>query len=217
LILRGGNVIAEFMRDTKKLYKKAFYLSVFTVAYNFLEGIISIFVGYLSGSIALVGFGADSFVESLSGGIMIWRFRAHGNLTMEEEEKIEAKAAKLVAYSFFMLGAYILFESLKKLILREHSEPSLIGIIIAIASIIVMPILFYLKYRIGKSIGSRSLVADSKQTLACLYLSFALLVGLGLNYLFGFWWSDPVVGLVIVAFLIREGYETLKEDKLCSC
>ena len=116
-----------------------------------------------------------------------------------------------------MLGAYILFESLKKLILREHSEPSLIGIIIAIASIIVMPILFYLKYRIGKSIGSRSLVADSKQTLACLYLSFALLIGLGLNYLFGFWWSDPVVGLVIVAFLIREGYETLKEDKLCSC
>lgn len=190
---------------------------MFTVAYNFLEGIISIFVGYLFGSIALVGFGADSFVESLSGGIMIWRFRAHGNLTMEEEEKIEAKAAKLVAYSFFMLGAYILFESLKKLILREHSEPSLIGIIIAIASIIVMPILFYLKYRIGKSIGSRSLVADSKQTLACLYLSFALLIGLGLNYLFGFWWSDPVVGLVIVAFLIREGYETLKEDKLCSC
>ena len=93
--------MAEFMRDTKKLYKNAFYLSVFTVAYNFLEGIISIFVGYLFGSIALVGFGADSFVESLSGGIMIWRFRAHGNLTMEEEEKIEAKAAKLVAYSFF--------------------------------------------------------------------------------------------------------------------
>ena len=211
------NVIAGLMRDTKKLHKKAFYLSVFTVVYNFVEGIISIFVGYLSGSIALVGFGADSFVESLSGGIMIWRFRGHGNLTVEEEERIESKSAKLVAYSFFILGAYILFESLKNLILREHPEPSLIGIIIAAASIIVMPILFYLKYRIGKSIGSRSLVADSKQTLACLYLSFALLIGLGLNYLFGFWWSDPAVGLIIVVFLIREGYETLKEDRLCSC
>lgn len=205
------------MRDTKKLHKKAFYLSVFTVVYNFLEGIISIFVGYLSGSVALVGFGADSFVESVSGGIMIWRFRAHGNLTVQEEEKIESKSAKLVAYSFFILGAYILFESLKKLILREHPESSIIGIIIAIASIIVMPILFYLKYSIGKSIASRSLVADSKQTLACLYLSFALLIGLGLNYLFGFWWADPAVGLIIVVFLIREGYETLKEDRLCSC
>jgi len=205
------------MRDVKKLHRKAFYLSVFTVAYNFFEGIISIFVGHLSGSVALLGFGFDSFVESVSGGIMIWRFRAHGNLTLEEEENIEAKSAKLVAYSFFILGAYILFESLKKLILREHPEPSLIGIIIAVVSIIVMPILFYLKYRIGKSIGSRSLVADSKQTLACMYLSFALLIGLGLNYLFGFWWSDPIVGLIIVAFLIREGYETLKEDRLCSC
>jgi len=205
------------MRYVKKLHRKAFYLSVFTVAYNFFEGIISIFVGHLSGSVALLGFGFDSFVESVSGGIMIWRFRAHGNLTLEEEENIEAKSAKLVAYSFFILGAYILFESLKKLILREHPEPSLIGIIIAVVSIIVMPILFYLKYRIGKSIGSRSLVADSKQTLACMYLSFALLIGLGLNYLFGFWWSDPIVGLIIVAFLIREGYETLKEDRLCSC
>lgn len=217
MILCIGNTIDKLMRDTKKLHKKAFYLSVFTVVYNFVEGIISIFVGYLSGSIALVGFGADSFVESLSGGIMIWRFRAHGNLTVEEEERIESKSAKLVAYSFFVLGAYILFESLKKLILREHPEPSLIGIIIAVASIIVMPILFYLKHSIGKSIGSRSLVADSKQTLACLYLSFALLIGLGLNYLFGFWWSDPAVGLIIVVFLIREGYETLKEDRLCSC
>ena len=212
-----GYAIGELMRDAKGLHTSAFYLSVFTVAYNFLEGIISIFFGHISGSVALLGFGLDSFVESVSGGIMIRRFRAHGNLTEQEEEKLEAKSAKLIAYSFFILGAYISFESLKKLILREHPEPSLIGIIIAIASIIVMPILFYLKYRVGKSIGSRSLVADSKQTLACLYLSFALLIGLGLNYLFGFWWSDPVVGLVIVAFLIREGYETLKVDRLGSC
>jgi len=91
------------------------------------------------------------------------------------------------------------------------------GIIIAIASIIVMPVLFYMKYRTGKSINSRSLVADSKQTLACVFLSVALLIGLGLNYLYSIWWADPVVGLVIVIYLIRQGYETLKEERLCSC
>jgi len=84
-------------------------------------------------------------------------------------------------------------------------------------SIVVMPVLFYMKYQTGKSINSRSLVADSKQTLACVFMSVALLIGLGLNYLYGLWQADPIVGLVIVIFLIREGYNTLKEEKLCSC
>ena len=155
------------------------------MSYNFLEGVISVLLGSFSGSVALVGFGLDSFIESLSGGVMIWRFTTGAKLPPEEEEKIESKAAKLVAYTFFILSAYILFVSLKKLYLREHPEPSVFGIIIAVVSLIVMPLLFYLKYRIGKTIGSRSLVADSKQTLACMYLSLALLAGLGLNYLYG--------------------------------
>lgn len=208
-------------RDTSRLnngqHKKAFYLSIFTVIYNFLEGVISIVAGTVSGSIALVGFGLDSFVESLSGGIMIWRFRGLGNLSHEEEERMEAKAARLVAYAFFILGAYVLYESLKKLIFREPPEPSLIGIVIAIVSLVVMPVLFFMKYRIGKSIGSRSLLADSKQTLACCYLSVALLAGLGLNYLFGIWWADPAAGMVIVVFLMREGYEVLREGKAGCC
>ena len=205
------------LRDTKSHHKKALYLSVFTVSYNFLEGVISVILGSFSGSVALVGFGLDSFIESLSGSVMIWRFTKGAELPPEEEEKIESKAAKLVAYTFFILSAYILFVSLKKLYLQEHPEPSVFGIIIAVVSLIVMPLLFYLKYRIGKTIGSRSLVADSKQTLACMYLSLALLAGLGLNYLYGFWWADPAAGLVIVVLLIREGYETLKEEKLCGC
>lgn len=207
----------EIYKDRSVLSKKALYLSYFTVGYNLLEGIVSVLAGQLAGSIALLGFGLDSFVECLSGGIMIWRFRKHSELSHDEEEKIEAKATKIVAYTFFVLAAYVLFESLKKLFYREITEPSLIGIIIAIASIIVMPTLFLLKYRIGKSIASSSLVADSKQTLACVFLSFALLIGLGLNYSYGIWWADPVVGLLIVAYLIREGYNTLKEEKLCSC
>ncbi len=202
--------------DTR-LHKKALLLSYFTVGYNVLEGITSIFAGLFAGSIALVGFGSDSFVESLSGGVMIWRFRKHGKITEEEEEKVELKATRLIAYTFFILGFYILYESVKKLCFHEIPNPSLLGIIIAIVSIIVMPVLFYMKYQTGKSVNSKSLVADSKQTLACTFMSVALLIGLGLNYLYGLWWADPVVGLIIVVFLIKEGYTTFKEGKICCC
>ena len=202
--------------DTR-LHKKALLLSYFTVGYNVLEGITSIFAGLFAGSIALVGFGSDSFVESLSGGVMIWRFRKHGKITEEEEEKVELKATRLIAYTFFILGFYILYESVKKLRFHEIPGPSLLGIIIAIVSIIVMPVLFYMKYQTGKSVNSKSLVADSKQTLACTFMSVALLIGLGLNYLYGLWWADPVVGLIIVVFLIKEGYTTFKEGKICCC
>ena len=205
------------MDSRLQLHKKALSLSYFTVGYNILEGIVSIFAGLLAGSIALIGFGLDSFVESSSGSIMIWRFRKHGKISEEEEEKVEKKAIRFVAYSFFILGAYVLYESVKKLYFHEIPDSSLLGIIIAIVSIIVMPVLFYMKYQTGKSINSRSLVADSKQTLTCVFLSVALLIGLGLNYLYGLWQADPIVGLVIVIFLIKEGYSTLKEEKLCSC
>ncbi|MEJ2738294.1 MAG: cation transporter, partial [Dehalococcoidia bacterium] len=122
-------------------------------------------------------------------------------------------ATRLVAYTFFLLGAYILYESIKKLLTQEIPEHSLVGIGIAIASIIVMPILFLAKYRTGKLLNSNSLVADSKETLACLFLSVALLIGLGTNYLFDFWQADPIVGLIIVIFLAREGYEILTEKE----
>ena len=197
-----------------ELNKKALLLSYFTVIYNILEGIISIIAGLLAGgSIALIGFGLDSFVESLSGCVMIWRFRKHDTISEEEEERIERKAEKLIGITFFVLGAYVLFESVRKLYSRSPADPSVLGIVIAIVSIIVMPALFYLKYRTGKAIGSRSLVADSKETLACVFLSVALLIGLTLNYLFGFWQADPIVGLIIVFFLVKEGYETLTEEE----
>lgn len=201
----------------QSLPKKALFLSYFTVVYNILEGIVAIFFGTLAGSIALVGFGIDSFVESLSGGIMIWRFSKHKNLSEEEEERIEKKAIKLVGYSFFVLGAYVLFESVKTLYLQEQPEQSLIGIIIAVLSLIIMPALFYLKYKTGKALKSKSLLADSKQTLVCVMMSVALLIGLGLNYLYGIWWLDPVVGIIIAFLLFREGKKTVQEEKLCSC
>jgi divalent metal cation (Fe/Co/Zn/Cd) transporter len=207
----------EFNTKHSRLHRRALFLSYFTVGYNFLEGMVSIFAGLLAGSIALVGFGLDSFIESLSGGVMIWRFSKHGKVSEEEEANIESKATKLVAFAFFVLGAYVLYESSRKLYFQEVPEPSMLGIIIAIISLVAMPILFYLKYKTGKAIGSRSLLGDSKQTLACVFLSGALLLGLGLNYLYGLWWTDPLVGFIIVVFLMREGYGTLKEARLCSC
>ncbi len=196
-----------------KLYKKGLGLEYFTVGYNLIEAVISIVFGSMAKSIALVGFGLDSVVESLSGLVLIWRLRQHKKISKEQEEKIEKKAMKFVAITFFLLGAYVLFESSKKLLLKEVPEPSLPGIIIAFVSMVVMPILALKKRKTGQEIKSKALIADSKETLACCFLSVALLVGLGSNYLFGFWQADPIVGLMIVIFLFREGAEGWKESK----
>ncbi|MBM4289553.1 MAG: hypothetical protein FJ135_15665 [Deltaproteobacteria bacterium] len=200
-----------------RLQTHALILAYVTVGYNLLEAAVSLFAAYLAGSVALAGFGLDSLVESLSGGIMIWRFRPRPGLTPEAEARKEKLAIRLVGYTFFILAAYIIFESLRKLYEREMPDPSLLGIIIALVSIILMPTLFYLKRRTGRSLQSRSLLADAKQTLACFFLSVALFLGLGLNYLWGFWQADPIVGLLISAVLLKEGYATLTEEKLCSC
>jgi divalent metal cation (Fe/Co/Zn/Cd) transporter len=199
------------------LRRKALHLAYFTIGYNVVECALALLAGAWAGSIALVGFGLDSLVESLSGGVMIWRFVGHETMSAGEEERLERRAVTIVGYTFFVLAAYVLYEAVEKLVLREAPAPSLLGMVIAMASMIVMPGVFVLKYRTGKSLGSASLMADSKQTLACALLSVALLVGLGLNYWFGLWQADPGMGLVIGALLVREGYHTLKTEKLCSC
>ena len=197
---------------TSKLHKRALLLSYFTIAYNVVEFILSIIAGTLANSVALIGFGLDSLVESLSAGIMVWRFSKHGKISQEEEERIEQKAETLVCYTFLILAVYILYEAIDKFVNHEIPEPSLFGIIIAFASIILMPILYKMKYKTGKALNSKSLIADSKETLACTFLSVALLIGLGANYLFGFWQADPIVGFVIVIYLVRESTEILRGE-----
>ncbi len=197
----------------EKLYKKALHLEYFTVIYNILEAVASIIAGGIANSIALVGFGMDSIVESLSGFVLIWRLRKHGTLSPEEEEKIEHKASIFVGITFFILGAYVLYESIMKIINREISDPSLPGIIIAVLSLIIMPVLAWKKYRLGKTLNLPSLVADSKETLVCSFLSAALLAGLGARYFFEIHLADPIVGLIIVVFLFREGYELIFEEE----
>lgn len=194
---------------------QALSLAFFTVAYNLLEGSLALLGAELSGSKALWGFGLDSLVESLSGFVMIWRFWKFDPADEDQEEfaSLERRASRLVAYSFFLLGGYVLLQASQALYRHEAPEMSWIGISLAIASIFFMPILFILKYRLGKMIGSTSLVADSKETLACLLLSITLLIGLGAFSIWKWWWIDSVAALVIGVLIVREGFKTLGETR----
>lgn len=196
----------------KEKYRiRAFWLSAATVGYNVIEGIAAVTVGLITNSTALLAFGLDSFIESLSGSVMLWRFgkRREG----DDETKAERRALKLVAYTFFILGAYVLFDAGMQLFEQETPDKSLFGIVVAILSLLIMPALMRAKYNTGKKLGSKSLVADSKQTFACIIMSATLLIGVGLNYFFGIWWADPVAGIAIALLLIHEGKETLENEE----
>lgn len=192
-------------------YRTALLLEYFTVGYNIIEAVLSIFFGNAASSIALVSFGLDSIVESLSGSVLIWRLRSHGRIPAKKEEEVEERAKKFVAGTFLILGTYVVLASAYKLASHEIAQPSLIGMVIALFSIIIMPVLAWRKQVVGTQIGSKALIADSKETIACAFLSVALLIGLGANYFLGFWQADPIIGIVISLFLFREAYEVWHE------
>lgn len=202
-------------REQKR--RTALGLSYFTIVYNVVEAAVSIVAGALAGSVALIGFGLDSTIESLSGAIMVWRFRRRGEFDQDEDDAREQLAQRLVGYTFFILGAYVLYSSMLKLITREAPDPSVVGIIVAVISLMVMWPLARAKHHLGHELNSRSLQADAVETRACMWLSGALLLGLGLNYLWGLWWADPVAGVVIAGFLFNEGREVLSGEELCGC
>ncbi len=193
-----------------KKYKKALNLEYLTVGYSIIEAVLAIFAGITSGSIALVAWGLDSIAELMSGFVLIWRIRKQSEINSEEQEKrIENKAIKLVGISFLLLAGYVIYETAKMIITVSPPDPSLLGIILAIVSLIIMPIISYQKYNIGKNLSLKSLIADSKETLVCSLLSFALLIGLLANYMAGFWQMDPIISSLIVIYLIKEGTELL--------
>ena len=199
-VLHQENVRAENIRRGRRLE----YL---TIGWNSLEAVTAIGSGLLAGSIALVGFGFDSVIESLSGAVLLWRLFAG--------EHREQLALKLVGVSFLVLAAYVAFDAGKSLLLREPPEASYVGIGLAILSLIVMPVLAQAKRRVAANLKSRALQADSRQTDICAYLSAILLVGLGLNALFGWWWADPVAGLVMIPIITKEGIEALRGETCC--
>ncbi|PIQ86116.1 MAG: hypothetical protein COV74_06030 [Candidatus Omnitrophica bacterium CG11_big_fil_rev_8_21_14_0_20_45_26] len=199
--------------ERTSLIKKALILEWVLIGYNALEGIASILAGWWAGSIALVGFGLDSFIEISAASILIWRLSHRG--TLEEETKKEKKALRFIGVTFFLLAAYVIYESAGKLLRHEQPDSSVIGMIIALLSLMVMPYLGLAKRKIAREIESRALEADSMETLICAYLSFTLLLGLGLNTFFGWWWADPAAGLAMVYFIIKEGWEAVRGEHCC--
>ena len=200
----------------EQLVRRALWLAVFTVVWNLAEGAIAISAAALAGSKALIGFGVDSFVESASAAVLIWRLRIE-QVDRARAEEAERRALVLIGYAFFGLAVLVGVESVRALLTGARPDTSMIGIVLTAVSLIVMPVLARAKRRIGTELGTRSITADSQQTMACVYLSAIVLVGLSLNALFGWWWADPVAALAVVVFLVNEGREALEADHVDDC
>jgi divalent metal cation (Fe/Co/Zn/Cd) transporter len=188
-------------------------LEYFTVVWNSFEALVSIVAGLIAGSVALVGFGLDSVIEVASGAALLWRL--HHDLDPSRREQVEQATLRIVGWCFIALAAYILYESGSALIHHEASERSIAGIVIAAAAVVVMPILANAKRRVATALGSGAMHADSRQTDFCAYLSAIVLGGLVLNAVLGWWWADPVAGLVMVPIIAREGVDGLKGKACC--
>lgn len=190
-------------------------LEYLTVGWNIVEGLIAVGAGMAAGSIALIGFGVDSFVETISGGVLIWRLRAEAGGTADAErvEHVERRASRLVAVSFLVLAAYVAFEAVRTIAAGDHPDASPVGIALTAVSLLVMLWLARAKLDTGKALSSRALIADSHQTFACWYLSATTLAGLALNAAFGLWWADPIAALVIAVLLVGEAREAWEGEE----
>ncbi|MFG2168998.1 cation transporter [Micromonospora chersina] len=181
-----------------------------TITYNVVEAVVAITAGAAASSTALIGFGLDSVIEVSSAAAVAWQFAGR------DPEAREKVALRIIAVSFFALAAYVTVESVRALAGGGEAEHSTVGLVLAALSLLVMPVLSHAQRRAGRELGSRSAVADSKQTLLCTYLSAVLLVGLGLNSLFGWSWADPLAALVIAAVAVKEGREAWRGDACCA-
>jgi divalent metal cation (Fe/Co/Zn/Cd) transporter len=180
-----------------------------TITYNIVEAAVALAEGTRVSSSALIGFGLDSVIEVSSAAAIAWQF------SIKDPERREKAALRFIAFSFFALAAYVSADAVLSLLGCGEARPSLVGIVLAAASLVVMPVLSLTQRRTGRELGSVSAVADSKQTLLCTYLSAALLAGLMLNALVGWSWADPVAALVIAAVAVREGRDAWRGDPCC--
>ena len=195
--------------------QRGILLEYLTIGWNALECLVAVIAGWLAGSVALVGFGVDSAIESVSGSVLLWRLRAERK--GRHVEALERKALKLVGVSFFLLAAYVTFEAAKSIIEKQAPESSPVGIGLAVVSLVVMPLLARAKRKTAANLNSAALHADSRQTSLCAYLSVILLGGLVLNAWLGWWWADPVAALGMVPIIAREGYEAISGKTCADC
>lgn len=195
----------------RTLHRRAVVLEWFTVGWNVLEALVAVGAGLLAGSVALVGFGVDSGIEVISAVGLLWRLRTSADAPRDEETAAERRALYVVGFTFFALAAYVAYEAGSSLLAREAPDASPVGIALAALSLVVMPALALAKQRVGREWGSRALLADAVETWVCSYLSLALLLGLGLNALFGWWWADAAGGLAMLPVVVWQGVEALRE------
>ena len=205
--------MAETVVDRQVIARRGMRLEYFTIAWNSLEGIVGVVAGLIAGSISLVGFGVDSFIEVISGAALMWRM----SVDAEEQyrERIERVTLRIVGACFLALAAFVGYEAVRNLIERKTPEHSLAGIILACVSLVVMPLLARAKRRVAVQLKSRAMHADAKQADFCMYLSAILLGGLLLNAVANLWWADPVSGLIMVPIIGKEAVEGLRGKTCC--
>lgn|SRR5215472_9060944 len=190
-------------------------LEYFTIAWNVVEGLVAVVAGLTAGSIFLVGFGIDSFIEVTSGATLLWRMSVDADvITRERNERV---ALRVVGLCFIALAAYVTYESIGDLIRRKAPDHSIPGIVLACVSLVVMPLLSRAKRRVATALGSAAMHADAKQTDFCMYLSAILLCGLLLNALFRMWWADPLAALLMVPIITNEGFERVRGEACGHC
>lgn len=188
-------------------------LEYFTIGWNSLEGLVAVVAGSFAGSISLVGFGIDSFIEVTSGSALLWRMAVDADVARRERN--EKLSLRIVGACFIALAAYIAYESVSDLWNKNAPEHSVPGIVLACVSLVVMPVLSRAKKRVGVELGSRAMAADARQTDFCVYLSSILLLGLILNARLGWWWADPICALIMVPIIAREGIESFRGESCC--
>lgn len=192
--------------ESATLRRRGLRLEYLTIGWNAVEAVVAVGSGIVAASIALVGFGFDSLIEVFAASVVVWEFRG-----LSEER--ERRALRLIAISFFVLTAYVIFEAARDLLVRAEPRESIPGIVLALVSLIVMPLLARAKRKTGKALGSATLVADAAETMLCALLSAILLAGLVLNARLGWWWADPLAALGIASLALREGVEAWRGEE----
>jgi divalent metal cation (Fe/Co/Zn/Cd) transporter len=195
-----------------ELVRRAKLLAWIGLGWHGIEAAVAITAGIVAGSVALVGFGADSLIESVAGVVLLWRFAE----SRASSEPAERRAQRLIGISFYVLAAYIVVEAVRTLAGAHHPDASYVGIALASVTLVTMPPLAIAKARVGERLNSSATKSEGRQNMVCAYLSGALLVGLGANAIAGWWWADPLTGLVIAAVAVREGRQAWRGDACCA-
>jgi divalent metal cation (Fe/Co/Zn/Cd) transporter len=202
------SAIAETSLERTTLIRRVKLISWLSFGWMVVEAVIGLLAGVAAGSIALIGWGIDSTIEGIASLVIIWRFTGH----RIDSDEAEAAARKVVAVSFFLLAPYIVIEATRQLVAGSEPRASWVGVGLAISAVVFMPLFGYAKKNIGGKLESQATSGEGTQNILCAYLSVAILVGLGANALFGYWWADPAVALLVAVVAIQAGAQTWRGE-----